>query len=94
MSAAIYPETYCSQCGVSTGPGTHGFSHCADHTLALGDTKSLKDVRLRTIKLHRQALDADLILSAYRIQQAINKIDAELARRGEFVNAVREAKSS
>ena len=88
----IFPETSCSQCGGSFGPGTHGFSHCADHTLASGETQSLKEVRLRTIKLHRQAMDADLILSAYRIEKAISKLDAELARRGEYVNAVREAK--
>ena len=90
--STVFPETSCSQCGGSFGPGTHGFSHCADHTLASGFTASLKEVRLRTIKLHRQALDADLVLSAYRIEQAINKLDAELARRGEYVNAVREAK--
>ena len=94
MSNVVYPETSCSQCGTSTGPGTHGFSHCEDHALAFGDTESLKVVRLRTIKLHRQAMDADLILSAFNIEKAINKIDAELARRGEYVNAVREAKTS
>lgn len=88
----IHPETSCSQCGGSFGPGTHGFSHCADHTLAPVETQLLKEGRLRTIKLHREAMDGDLVLGAYRIKQAIDKIDAELARRGEYVNAVREAK--
>lgn len=26
-----FPETFCSQCGKSCGPGNWGFSHCEDH---------------------------------------------------------------
>lgn len=26
-----FPETFCSQCGCSFGPGNSGFSHCQDH---------------------------------------------------------------
>ena len=26
-----FPETWCSQCGQSFGPGDSGFSNCADH---------------------------------------------------------------
>lgn len=26
-----FPETWCSQCGRSLGPGNHGLSHCIDH---------------------------------------------------------------
>ena len=87
----IHPETSCSQCGAEFGPGTHGFSHCADHTLASTETASLKQARLRTIKLHREAFDADLILAASRIAQAIDKLDAELARRGEYLAALKGA---
>ena len=87
----IHPETSCSQCGGSFGPGTHGFSHCADHAFASTDLAALKAWRLKTIKLHREALDADLILGASRIEQAINKIDAELARRGEYLAAIKGA---
>ena len=87
----IHPETSCSQCGGSFGPGKHGFSHCANHEYAVADTKALKAIRLRTIKLHRDALDADLVLSAFNIERAINKIDAELARRGEYAAAIAKA---
>lgn len=83
-----FTETSCSQCGGTFGPGDHGFSHCSNHEYAAGDTKALIAIRLRTIRLHRQALDADLILSAFNIERAINKIDAELARRGEYLNAI------
>lgn len=80
----IHPETSCSQCGGSFGPGKHGFSHCDQHTYATGTTEALKQVRLRTIALHRQALDADLINGAFVLERTINKMDAELARRGEY----------
>jgi hypothetical protein len=26
-----FPETHCSQCGGTFGPGDSGFSHCEDH---------------------------------------------------------------
>ena len=26
-----FPQTYCSQCGASLGPGNEGVSHCGDH---------------------------------------------------------------
>lgn len=29
--APRFPETWCSQCGMSFGPGNHGYSHCSDH---------------------------------------------------------------
>jgi len=28
---AMFNDTYCSQCGQSTGPRDSGFSHCDDH---------------------------------------------------------------
>lgn len=29
-----FPETFCSQCGGSFGPGPSGFSHCDQHSSA------------------------------------------------------------
>lgn len=33
---ARYPETSCSQCGKTFGPGDHGFSHCDNHAHLVG----------------------------------------------------------
>jgi len=83
-----FPETSCSQCGGSFGPGNHGFSHCSQHEYAAATTPALKTIRLRAIKLHEQMRDADLTLSAFNAERSINKIDAELARRGEYLSAI------
>lgn len=88
-----FPETSCSQCGGSFGPGNHGFSHCSQHEYAAATTPALKTIRLRAIKLHEQMRDADLTLSAFNAERSINKIDAELARRDEYLNAIGKAPS-
>lgn len=84
----IHPETSCSQCGRSFGPGKHGFSHCANHEYAAETTAVIAQARLRAIKLHRDLLDADLITAARSADRAINAMDAELARRGEYLAAI------
>ena len=96
-----FPETSCSQCGGSFGPGNHGFSHCSQHEYAAATTPALKTIRLRAIKLHEQIRDAErrassasiLTLSAFNAERSINKIDAELARRDEYLNAIGKAPS-
>lgn len=83
-----FTETSCSQCGGTFGPGDHGFSHCENHAYANVKTEILKDSRLRAIKLHRHLMDADMIASAGAAEKTINAMDAELARRGEYLNAI------
>ena len=83
-----FPETSCSQCGQGFGPGNNGFSHCSQHEYAAATTPALKAIRLRAIKLHEQMRDADLTLGAFNAERSINKIDAELARRGEYLSAI------
>ena len=90
----IHPETSCSQCGGSFGSGTHGFSHCDSHRYATVRTDILKDSRLRAIKLHRHLMDAEMICAAGNAERSINAMDAELARRGEYSNAIKEGKTS
>jgi hypothetical protein len=87
----IHPETSCSQCGGSFGPGKDGFSHCDQHAFASVKTEILKASRLRAIKLHRQLLDDDAIESAFATERGINAMDAELARRGEYLAAIKGA---
>ena len=63
------------------------------HEYAAATTPALKTIRLRAIKLHEQMRDADLTLSAFNAERSINKIDAELARRDEYLNAIGKAPS-
>lgn len=43
MSASLYAEVSCSQCGRGFGPGDHGFSHCDQHAGYARDLKRLAD---------------------------------------------------
>ena len=55
MSAA-HTTVYCSQCGGSFGPGTEGFSHCADHAAAASDSVTI------TLTVDGQTIDASFAL--------------------------------
>ena len=83
-----FPETSCSQCAQGFGPGNNGFSHCHQHEYAGATTPALKAIRLRATKLPDQMRDPALTLSAFNPERSINKINAELARRGEYLNAI------
>lgn len=38
---AKFPDTFCSQCGESFGPGDSGYSHCQDHRAVRGRNSDL-----------------------------------------------------